>query len=72
MKLKPVEFEHRGLNIVLRYEDGFAPMWVAYVRWPGYKNRKYFKSYKGWGSSALPSSIKDKVMYDIDKKLEVI
>lgn len=60
-------FTHRNMNVQCRYKDGFAPMWDVYVRWPGYKNRKYFTSVEGWKN--LPSSCEQIVKDRIDTEL---
>lgn len=67
MKLNNIEFDHRNLNIQLRFQDGFAPVWNVYVRWPGYKNRKYFTMVPAW--RLLPSKVKDLVKMKIDAEL---
>lgn len=67
MKFQNIEFVHRNINIQLRFKDGFAPVWEAYVRWPGYKNRKYFTMVPAWKN--LPSQVQEIVKQKIDKEL---
>ena len=69
MKLKDIRFGHRNLDILMKFCDGFAPTWEVYVRWPGYKNRKYFTMIPAW--NRLPSEVKEIVKLRIDKKLDI-
>ena len=70
MKFQNIEFVHRNINIQLRFQDGFAPVWEAYVRWPGYKNRKYFTMGPAWKN--LPSQVQEIVKQKIDKELGLV
>lgn len=67
MKLKDIEFNHRNVNVLMKFHDGFAPVWEAYVRWPGYKNRKYFTLVPAWRN--LPSDCIELVKQRIDVQL---
>lgn len=69
MKMKNIEFDHGKINVQLRFRDGFAPTWEAYVRWPGYKNRKYFTMVPAW--KHLPSEVKEIVKTKINKELGI-
>ena len=66
-KFQDMEVHHRGCDILMKYMDGFAPVWEAYVRWPGYKNRKYFTSVGSW--KHLPSGCIEIVKKRIDASL---
>ncbi len=63
------EFTHRNMNVQCRFIDGFAPSWDVYVRWPGYKNRKYFTSLSAW--KHLPSKCESIVKDRIDATLNL-
>lgn len=63
------EFTHRNMNVQCRFIDGFAPTWDVYVRWPGYKNRKYFTSLPAWKN--LPSKCESIVKERIDVQLDL-
>ena len=68
-KFQDMEIHHRNMNILMTYKDGFAPVWEASVRWPGYKNRKYFTSVSAWNK--LPSTCIDVVRNRIDAHLHL-
>ena len=66
-KIQDMNVHHRNLDVMMKYKDGFAPTWEAYVRWPGYKNRKYFTSITAW--NRLPSQAINTVFEKIDAQL---
>lgn len=66
-KIQDMELTHRNLNVLMKYKDGFAPVWDVYVRWPGYKNRKYFCLIPTW--NRLPSACIDVAFAKIDAEL---
>ena len=66
-KFQDMIVHHRNMEVKLTYKDGFAPTWEAYVKWPGYKNRKYFTSVSAWNH--LPSTAIDVVNKRIDIRL---
>lgn len=68
-KFQDMEIHHRNMSILMTYKDGFAPVWEAYVRWPGYKNRKYFTSVSAWNK--LPSSCINVVKDRIDAQMQL-
>ena len=57
------------MNVQCRFIDGFSPTWDVYVRWPGYKNRKYFTSISAW--KKLPSQCESIVKDRIDVALNL-
>ena len=66
-KIQDINVQHRNADIVLKFKEGFAPVWEAYVRWPGCKNKKYFTSVPAW--NRLPSAVIDLVKERIDAEL---
>lgn len=68
-KIQDMEIHHRNLNVLMKYKDGFAPVWEVYVRWPGHKNRTYFCTIPAWNK--LPSQCVEIVKSKIDVELGI-
>ena len=66
-KIQDMNVHHRNLDIMMKYVGGFAPTWMVSVRWPGFKNRKYFTSVPAW--NRLPSKAIDLVFEKIDVEM---